>query len=105
MSVLAQDVCPTCFCLGAFLGTLVLGPLGDTLGRKPLFVFSTAVISICGMLTAISTNYIIMMVFQFGVGFGLGGVVIPFDAIAEFIPNEQRGARLPVYSDAFPFHF
>ena len=43
------------------------------------------------MLTAISTNYALMMAFQFGVGFGLGGVVIPFDAIAEFIPNEHRG--------------
>ena len=76
---------------GAFLGTLILGPLGDTLGRKPLFVFSAALISGCGMLTAISTNYALMMAFQFGVGFGLGGVVIPFDAIAEFIPNEHRG--------------
>ena len=56
-----------------------------------MFVFSAAAISLCGMLTAMSTNYAVMMIFQFGVGFGLGGVVIPFDAIAEFIPNKQRG--------------
>jgi MFS family permease len=77
--------------LGAFIGTLVLGPLGDKLGRKPLFIFSAASISVCGMLTALSTSYVLMMIFQFGVGIGLGGVVIPFDAIAEFIPNQHRG--------------
>ncbi|CAB9497349.1 Synaptic vesicle 2-related protein [Seminavis robusta] len=80
--------------IGALIGTLVLGPLGDALGRKPLFVFSTTLIAVCGMLTALSTTYWIMMIFQFGVGIGVGGVVIPFDAIAEFIPNEQRGTQL-----------
>lgn len=82
---------------GAFLGTLILGPMGDRLGRKPLFVFSTAMISVCGILTALSTNYIMMIIFQFGVGFGVGGVVIPFDAIAEWIPNKERGMRVPQF--------
>jgi len=80
--------------VGALIGTLVLGPLGDVLGRKPMFVFCTGIISVCGVLTALSTTYWIMLIFQFGVGFGIGGVVIPFDAIAEFIPNKDRGPRL-----------
>jgi MFS transporter, putative metabolite:H+ symporter len=80
--------------IGALIGTLVLGPLADAFGRKPLFVFSTLTIAICGMLTALSRSYWVVMIFQFGVGFGVGGVVIPFDAVAEFIPNDQRGPQL-----------
>lgn len=80
--------------IGAVIGTLVLGPLGDIFGRKPLFLVSTSMIAICGILTAISTGYWFMMIAQFGVGFGVGGVVIPFDALAEFIPNKDRGHKL-----------
>ena len=77
--------------VGALIGTLTLGYLGDLWGRKPLFVFSTATIAICGILTALSTNYWMMLVFQFGVGIGIGGVVIPFDAMAELFPSKDRG--------------
>ena len=80
--------------LGAVAGTLILGYLGDVCGRKPLFLWSTSLIASCGILTALSQNYWQMMLCQFGVGFGVGGIVVPFDAIAELIPNRERGYRL-----------
>lgn len=91
----ASAITSVAFC-GAVLGTLVLGYLGDVWGRKPLFLFSTAMIATCGVLTALSTTYWMMMLCQFGVGFGVGGVTVPFDAIAEMIPNKERGACISI---------
>lgn len=77
--------------LGAMMGTLALGFAGDRFGRKPMFLTSCAIISISGMLTAASPNYWTMVVLRFGVGFGLGGIVIPYDTLSEFMPSAYRG--------------
>ena len=71
-------------------GTLVLGRLGDLIGRKPMFIVSATIISVSGLLTALSQAYWMMLLFRFGVGVGLGGVVIPYDTLAEFLPNNER---------------
>ena len=76
--------------VGAMCGTLVLGRLGDLIGRKPMFIVSATIISVSGLLTALSQAYWMMLLFRFGVGVGLGGVVIPYDTLAEFLPNNER---------------
>lgn len=80
--------------LGAMCGTLALGWLGDRWGRKPTFIISCVVMSVCGALTAAVTNYWAMVVLRFGVGIGLGGIVIPYDTLAEFLPSTYRGNYL-----------
>lgn len=73
--------------LGALLGTLLLGPLGDKIGRKPVFVLSAAIISVFGVLTAVAHNLTVLVIIRFVVGMGVGGLVIPFDCVAEFVPT------------------
>lgn len=38
--------------IGALAGTLTLGPLGDRIGRKPVFTVTAAIICLFGLLTA-----------------------------------------------------
>jgi len=38
--------------IGALAGTLTLGPLGDKIGRKPVFTVTAAIICLFGLLTA-----------------------------------------------------
>jgi len=80
--------------LGALVGTLVLGILGDKVGRKPIFVFTATLICVFGFATAAATNFWQLTIFRFLVGFGVGGLTIPFDTLAEFMPNSHRGTNL-----------
>ena len=79
---------------GAFLGTLALGRMGDLLGRKPVFIFTASMIAIFGVGTAFVQNYNELILFRFLIGFGVGGIVVPFDTLAEFMPTQSRGQRL-----------
>lgn len=80
--------------IGALLGTLVLGYLGDLIGRKPVFTLTAGIICLSGFLTAVANNYLTLLCFRFLVGFGVGGLTVPFDTLAEFVPNNQRGSNL-----------
>ncbi|CAB9498655.1 Synaptic vesicle 2-related protein [Seminavis robusta] len=80
--------------LGAMTGTLILGPLGDKFGRKPVFVLSAAIIAIFGLLTAVANSLAVLIIIRFMVGVGVGGLVVPFDTVAEFVPTNMRGYHL-----------
>ena len=57
--------------LGALLGTLILGPLGDKIGRKPVFSVTAVIIAVAGLGTAIVPNYEWLLIARFVVGFGV----------------------------------
>lgn len=79
---------------GATVGTLILGPLGDRIGRKPVLWWSGFIISVAGLGTALCTGYSNLIPVLFMVGFGVGGLTVPFDILAEFLPNKERGRYL-----------
>lgn len=80
--------------LGAMVGTLVLGPLGDRWGRKPVFTLTAGIIASFGLLTALCNGFLSILFCRFLVGFGVGGLTVPFDTLAEFIPSSVRGKVL-----------
>ena len=57
---------------GAMLGTLVLSPLSDQIGRRPVFSLTAAIIAIFGMATAFCTSFPMLLVVRSLVGFGVG---------------------------------
>lgn len=79
---------------GQLLGTLILGPLGDRYGRRPIILVSSIIISTFGCFTAMATNFISLIVIRTILGFGIGGFVVPFDILAEFLSSEERGKYL-----------
>ena len=85
-----------CVFAGSLVGTLVLGYLGDHYGRRPAFLLSTAIISLFGVFTAFATGYASLLGIRFMVGFGVGGLTVPFDIFAEFLPTSHRGKHLLV---------
>ena len=76
------------------LGTLILGPLGDHFGRRPMFLVSSIIIAVFGFTTAICTSFVPLVITRFLVGFGVGGLIIPFDILAEMLPIHHRGRDL-----------
>lgn len=84
----------SCLFAGSMLGTLVLGPLADHLGRRPVFLLSAMTISVFGFLTSTATTYYGLTSLIFCVGIGVGGLTVPFDILAEFLPSSSRGTNL-----------
>ncbi len=82
--------------IGAIFGTLLLGPLADKKGRKPIFILAGSIISIFSLAVAFCTNYWSLLSMLFMVGFGVGGLTVPFDILAECIPSHSRGKNLLV---------
>jgi putative MFS transporter len=72
---------------GAMIGTLVLGPLANRIGRKPVFTLTAAIICVFGFATAAANSFPV-------VGLGVGGLTVPFDTLAEFVPASHRGTNL-----------
>ncbi len=84
----------SCLFAGGIFGTLVLGPLADRWGRKPILLISAIIISVFGLLSAFTQNYMELFPVIFCVGFGVGGLTVPFDILAEFLTTETRGTYL-----------
>eukprot|EP00554_Chaetoceros_debilis_P006976 CAMPEP_0194073076 /NCGR_PEP_ID=MMETSP0149-20130528/626_1 /TAXON_ID=122233 /ORGANISM="Chaetoceros debilis, Strain MM31A-1" /LENGTH=484 /DNA_ID=CAMNT_0038753033 /DNA_START=138 /DNA_END=1592 /DNA_ORIENTATION=+ len=84
----------SCLFAGATVGTLILGPLGDRWGRKPVLCLAAVIISIFGFVTALCNHYLALFPTFFCVGFGVGGLTVPFDILAEFLDTESRGTYL-----------
>lgn len=72
---------------GSMLGTLVLGPLADNIGRRPVFLIAGMVISIFGTGASMAINYWIFVCQIFMVGFGVGGYVYFVNFISTVYTN------------------
>jgi putative MFS transporter len=79
---------------GAMIGTLILGPLANRIGRKPVFTITAAIICVFGFATAAANSLPVMLLCRFLVGIGVGGLTVPFDTLAEFVPASHRGTNL-----------
>jgi putative MFS transporter len=79
---------------GAMIGTLVLGPLADHIGRKPVFTITAAMICVSSFATAAANSFPVLLLCRFCVGLGIGGLTVPFDTLAEFVPTSHRGTNL-----------
>lgn len=63
-------------------------------------IIGCGIMTVAGFLSALSFSYIFLIICRFAVGFGVGGVIVPFDLLAEFCPNSHRGTFL-IYIEFF----
>lgn len=82
--------------VGAFSGTLLLGPYADIYGRRIIFLISGTIITFFSMIgiALLTHQYYVLLIMIFCVGFGVGGLIVPFDIFAECLPSNQRGQQL-----------
>jgi MFS family permease len=85
---------------GELVGSLFWGPISDTFGRRFAFVVACILITSGGALSAFSPSYQVLLITRAVVGFGVGGLTVPFDLLAEFLPSSHRGAFL-IYVEYF----
>lgn len=76
---------------GLMSGALLLGPLADRYGRRPVLLFSVAFFGLCCLLSAFSTNMTMLLVLRFLTGLGLGGAMPSAVTLtAEYCPRQRR---------------
>jgi AAHS family 4-hydroxybenzoate transporter-like MFS transporter len=89
--------------LGAMIGALTFGPLGDRFGRKRCLVAAAIIFGIFTLLTATADSYNMLLVVRFLAGIGLGGATPCFIALAsEYAPQRRRAMIASLIWAAFP---
>jgi MFS family permease len=71
-----------------------MGAGADAWGRRPVCLAAAAIIVAGNLATATATNAISAAFAIVLVGIGVGGLTVPFDILAEFLPSQGRGTNL-----------
>jgi len=79
---------------GELLGGWCFGPMADKYGRKNAYLVACALIVVAGVSSAAAPNLTVLVLLQAVVGVGVGGLTVPFDLLAEFLPASWRGQFL-----------
>lgn len=78
--------------IGLMVGALLLAPVADRLGRRPLLVASTVLVGAFSLATAWASGFAELLCLRFLTGVGLGGCMPNAVAlISEYSPARQRG--------------
>lgn len=80
--------------VGAMFGSVLFGPLADRIGRRPTLLLAAIMIALFGVLTSTTSSYVVLLSLLSMVGVGVGGLTVPYDTLAEYLPNSYRGASL-----------
>lgn len=76
---------------GMMLGSILLAPLADRHGRRPLLIGSMLLVAIAMMITATATNVWQLVALRFVAGFGLGSIMpIAISLAGEYSPSTRR---------------
>jgi len=82
---------------GLMLGALILGPVADRVGRKPVIVVSVLWFGICTLLTVTADSLNSLLVWRFLTGLGLGGAMPNAIALtSEYSPQRSRATMVMV---------
>ena len=88
---------------GSMLGAMILGPVGDRLGRKPLILASTLLFGIMSLLSAWASSVEMLAIYRFTGGLGLGGLLPNAIAlVSEYSPRRVRSTTIVATFIGFP---
>ncbi len=104
LSTVGTGVLVSSVLVGAFLGSLFAGPLGDHYGRKRSNILA-ALLFIVGLLIAVfAVDFAMLLIGRIvlGVGIGITAVLVP-TYIVEIAPSKHRGTMTILYQLALTF--
>ncbi|EGD80247.1 hypothetical protein PTSG_10923 [Salpingoeca rosetta] len=79
---------------GELFGSIFWGPMADRFGRRRAAFLPALMVTGAGLASAFSVDFIMLVALRFLVGFGIGGMGVPYDLLAEFMPSKIRGKAL-----------
>ena len=89
--------------LGAAIGAVTVGPLGDRFGRKPMLVAALLIAAVATGLCATATGPAMLLPLRFVAGLALGGALPAVIALtAEHAPPDKRHAAVTLMYIGYP---
>jgi len=87
---------------GLMIGALLLGTLGDRVGRKAVLLVATVLFGVFSLLTSLVTTPGEMLILRFLTGVGLGGAMPAAIAlVAEYSPSKARAGMVTLVVGGF----
>jgi AAHS family 4-hydroxybenzoate transporter-like MFS transporter len=85
--------------VGVALGALLVGPLADRFGRKPMVIGTVIYFAVLTLVVAQASNLTELLVLRFLAGLGLGSL-LPMAVVlaSEFAPRRTRGTMVTIAS-------
>lgn len=94
------------FIFGSMFGGFAWGVICDRIGRSKAVILSTAVYGAFTILTAFSSSWVMVGIYRFITGFGVGGVILTTNIlVAELWPEKKKAIALGIVSAAMPVGF
>lgn len=94
------------FIFGSMFGGFAWGFICDKTGRSKAVILSTALYGLFTVLTAFSSSWLVVGIYRFITGFGVGGVILTTNIlIAELWHGKKRAVALGIVSAAMPLGF
>jgi len=94
------------FIFGSMFGGFAWGFICDSAGRSKSVILSTACYGLFTLLTAFSNSWLVVGIYRFFTGFGVGGVILTTNIlIAEIWPAKNRSVSIGIVSAAMPVGF
>jgi AAHS family 4-hydroxybenzoate transporter-like MFS transporter len=88
---------------GLALGSFCLGTLSDRIGRKKVLIGATLCFGACTLATALAGSFDTLLLARALTGFGLGGALPSFIALAsEYTPHDRRAVVVALLWAGFP---
>lgn len=88
--------------LGMALGALILAPLADRFGRKPILIIAMLILSFSMFITMLADSIKFLIIIRFIAGFSLGAIVPNSVSLAgEYSPAKVRVTSMMIISSGF----
>ncbi|MEV4648514.1 MFS transporter [Saccharopolyspora sp. NPDC049357] len=88
--------------IGMALGSMLLAPFADLIGRRPLILISLALGTIGMFGAAMAPSVLVMGLFRLVTGIGVGGILASTNVIAsEFSNTKNRGLAIGIYTAGY----
>ncbi|TDD90011.1 MFS transporter [Saccharopolyspora karakumensis] len=88
--------------IGMALGSMLLAPFADLIGRRPLILISLALGTIGMFGAAMAPSVLVMGLFRLVTGIGVGGILASTNVIAsEFSNAKNRGLAIGIYTAGY----
>jgi len=87
---------------GLMLGGLIVAPLADRIGRRPVLLACVGLFGLCSIATAASTSLAMLDGIRFVTGLGIGGAMPNAIALtAEYSPRRRRSTMVALMLNGF----
>lgn len=94
------------FIFGSMFGGFAWGFICDRVGRSRAVILSTAFYALFTVLTAYSSSWLMVGIYRFLTGFGVGGVIVTTNIlVAELWPEKKKAIAIGMVSSAMPVGF